>query len=178
MHQDFLFDFQVMGLWGCHRSGTSRDSHLQGSWPLLEYGKLWITSMALGLCKKTFSGIFEQRAWRFVSGEECWCNTWISTTDFTAQVLAAVLDCFSDFLWSPYVLPSARSALVSLALVQYSQKIIHKALLSNFRLSVMARVHYIHSCYVHSWTMRKAKFSILCDVIFLVRLQGKFEIDN
>ena len=26
--------------------------------------------------------------------------------------------------------------------------------------------------------LRKAKFSILCDVIFLVRLQGNFEIDH
>ena len=30
----------------------------------------------------------------------------------------------------------------------------------------------------HVSKLWKSKFSILCDVIFLVRLQGKFEIDH
>ena len=30
----------------------------------------------------------------------------------------------------------------------------------------------------HLSKLRKVKFSILCDVIFLVRLQGKFDIDH
>ena len=30
----------------------------------------------------------------------------------------------------------------------------------------------------HLSKRRKTKFSILCDVIFLVKLQGKFEVDH
>ena len=36
----------------------------------------------------------------------------------------------------------------------------------------------ISSIIFHLSMLRKAKFSIQCDVLFLVRLQGKFEFDH
>ena len=66
--------------------------------------------------------------------------------------------------------------IVAKPLHSQAQKVISPNLLSRKCISEVGRIGSI--IIFHLSKLWKAKFFILCDVIFLVRLQGKFEIDH
>ena len=91
---------------------------------------------------------------------EGWRTFWISTTPMACDISIRRV---------------SRSS-VRLTLNPYKGKKVHSPNL--LKEKCISEVVRIGSIIFHLSMLRKAKFSIQCDVLFLVRLQGKFEFDH